>query len=123
MTGNRGKSDDQAVSKAESVIRLYWIDWLTECAPHFDIQEMIDFCSIQLGGRGAVQIKNALGRLGRDQAAEDDAVARKAIISFAFAIESDREAFAHAFSDVIADHAMPDCFAKLPFPYRQIPAD
>ncbi len=78
-------------------ITLCWIDWLTDESACFDLQEVIEFCQASPDGTCAIQIRNAVGRIGTEQATSCDQPARQAMVILTFGTGSGRAAFAARF--------------------------
>jgi hypothetical protein len=87
-------------------IRLYWIDWLVADSPRFDVQAMIEYCAGWPKGSCSVEIRNALGRFGGEQAEDDDRMARVAIVTFAFAQDRERHLFEAKFAAEVAAYGV-----------------
>ncbi len=84
-------------------VRLCWIDWLRDDSARFDLQEVIEFCQASLDGTCSIQIRNAVGRIGAEQASSADVPARQAMVILTFGTEPGLAAFAARFPLLAAD--------------------
>lgn len=84
-------------------MRLCWIDWLRDDSACFNLQEVIEFCQANLDGTCSIQIRNAVGRIGAEQASSGDQSARQAMVILTFETEPGLAAFAARFPLLAAD--------------------